>query len=191
MKTTIRGTILELSSEQQSVIDDLMNRYCAAIRWSYKRLMENFEIQLIRLAVQQKFGLNSRQANDAVYDAQKVIISQYKLVSLNYKNAKTKVERTERLLAKAKSPRRIYNLTLKLEKQERKLTKLQHYLDTKTIPSVVFGTKELFRKRCKGLIARKSGSRLEVTGIYPVGIRPKVETLTLGCMSSMDRSSWI
>ena len=155
MKTTIRGTILELSSEQQFVIDNLMNRYCAAIRWSYKRLMENFEIQHIRLAVQQKFGLNSRQANDAVYEAQQVIISQYKLVSLNFENAKAKVERTKRLLAKAKSPRRIYNLTLKLVKQKRKLAKLQHYLDTKTFPSVVFGTKELFRKRCKGLISKE------------------------------------
>ena len=155
MKTTVRGIILALSNEQQSVLDDLMNRYCAAVRWSFKRLMENFEIQHIRLNVQQKFNLNSRQANDAVYEAQQVIISQYKLVSLNYENAKAKVERTEKLLSKAKSPRRIYNLTLKLEKQKRKLAKWQTFIDTKTFPSVVFGTKELFRKRCKGLISKE------------------------------------
>ena len=154
MKTTSRGIILELSADQQLFLDDLMSRYNAAIRWSFKRLLENFEIQPIRLNVQQKFSLNSRQSNDAVYEAQQVIVSQYKLVKLNHENAVSKVKYTENLLSKAKSPRRLRNLTLKLEKQKRKLAKLQHFVDTKTFPNVVFGTKALFRKRCKGLITK-------------------------------------
>ncbi|MHB1653879.1 MAG: IS200/IS605 family accessory protein TnpB-related protein [Desulfitobacteriaceae bacterium] len=155
MKTTARGILLNLTSEQQQALEDLMNRYNTAIRWSFKRLLDNFEIQHIRLNVQQKFGLNSRQANDAVYEAQQVIVSQIKLVNINHKNAVNKVEQTQKILTKAKSPKRIQNLTLKLEKQQRKLAKLQKFVDTKTFPNVVFGTKKLFIKRCKGLITKE------------------------------------
>jgi len=45
--------------------------------------MDNWKTQDIRLAVQGKFSLNSRQANDAVYDAQATIKSQKELVKLN------------------------------------------------------------------------------------------------------------
>ena len=69
MKTTVRGVILQLTDVQKAFLDDLMERYSAAVRWSFKRLLDNWKIQAIRLSVQDKFSLNSRQANDAVSDA--------------------------------------------------------------------------------------------------------------------------
>lgn len=98
MKTTARGVILELTDEQQEYLDDLMFRYCAAVRWSFKRLLEDLEIQSIRKNVQGRFQLNSRQANDAVYEAQSIIKSQEELVQLNYTNALARVKFTERRL---------------------------------------------------------------------------------------------
>ncbi|MEW6064244.1 MAG: hypothetical protein ACOY3U_13550, partial [Bacillota bacterium] len=79
-KTTAMGVILELTETQQTYLDNLMARYCAAVRWSFKRLLEGKGIQDIRKSVQVKFNLNSRQANDAVYDAQNTIKSQHELV---------------------------------------------------------------------------------------------------------------
>lgn len=96
MKTTVRGVIPALTAEQESFLSDLMNRYCAAVRWSFKRLLEGLKTQDIRLAVQPNFNLNSRQANDAVYDAKTVITSQKELVKLHYANAQKKWNSSKR-----------------------------------------------------------------------------------------------
>ncbi|MEW5953219.1 MAG: hypothetical protein AB1815_13345, partial [Bacillota bacterium] len=53
-KTTVRGVILQLADIQKIFLDNLMDCYCAAVRWSFKRLMDNWKTQDIRLAVQGK-----------------------------------------------------------------------------------------------------------------------------------------
>lgn len=156
MKITVSGIILRLTPEQKAYLDNLMIRYCAGVRWSFKRVLEGQEIQAVRKLVQEKFNLNSRQANDAVYDAQTTIASQKELVKLNHANAQKKVEFTQKRLNKAKSPTKITNLTKRLEKEQRKLADLQNHLDNNTIPTVIFGTKELFLRRCKGLITKEA-----------------------------------
>jgi predicted transposase len=121
-----------------------MKRYCAAVRWSFKRLLEGKGTQETRLAVQSKFSLNSRQANDVVHDAQATISSQKELVKLNYANATKKVEFTRKRLEKARSSRSSANLQRRLDKEERKLAFWQKHLDNGTFPPVVFGGKKLF-----------------------------------------------
>ncbi|MTI83000.1 MAG: IS200/IS605 family element transposase accessory protein TnpB [Firmicutes bacterium] len=157
MKTTVRGTILQLIEVQKNFLDNLMGRYCAAVRWSFKRLLDGWKVQDIRISVQAKFSLNSRQANDAVYDAQSTIKSQHELVKYHYENAKAKPQFTEKRIAKAKTPAKIAKLQKRLDKdkEQRKLAKWQHYLETNTFPPVVFGGKKLFLERCKGSITRE------------------------------------
>jgi IS605 OrfB family transposase len=159
------GIILELTNEQKQYLDNLMERYCAAVRWSFKRLLNGWKTQAVRLAVQGKFSLNSRQAGDAVYDAQATIKSQHKLVKLHYENAKARVEFTEKRIDQAKSPAKIAKLQRRLDKEQRKLAKWQHYLETNTFPPVVFGGKKLFRQRCKGNITREAWQEAR-TGRY-------------------------
>nr|WP_003543354.1 hypothetical protein [Desulfotomaculum nigrificans] len=105
--------------------------------------------------VQVKFNLNSRQANDAVYDAQSTIKSQYELVKLHYANALAKVEFTQKRITKAKSSKKKANLQKRLEKEQRKLADWQKHLEAKTFPTIVFGGKRLFLERCKGNITRE------------------------------------
>lgn len=155
MKTTVVGMILALTTDQKDYIDDLMGRYCTAVRWSFKRLLEGNKVQDIRLSAQTRFNLNSRQANDAVHDAQATIKSQHELVQMHHKNAKAKVEFTEKRIAKAKSSKKIANLQKRLEKEQRKLAFWQKHLDNRTFPPVVFGGKKLFQERCKGNITRE------------------------------------
>jgi IS605 OrfB family transposase len=155
VKTTVRGVILQPTDDEKTFLDDLMNRYCAAVRWSFKRLLDNWEIQAIRLAVQEKFSLNSRQANDAVYDAKATIASQKELVKLNHANTEKKVEYTSRRLDKASSPGRKAKLQRRLEKERRKLSRWREHLNQDTFPPVVFGGKKNFHERCKGNITRK------------------------------------
>lgn len=132
-----------------------MKRYCAAVRWSFKRLLEGKGTQETRLAAQSKFSLNSRQANDAVHDAQATITSQKELVKLNHANAAKKVDFSRKRLDKAKSPKKTANLQRRLEKEQRKLSRWKKQLDEGTIPTVVFGGKKLFLERCKGKITRE------------------------------------
>lgn len=132
-----------------------MGCYCAAVRWSFKRLLDNWKTQDIRLSVQSKFSLNSRQANDAVHDAQSIIKSQKELVKLNHNNAANKVKFTRKRLEKTKSTGEKARLKRRLDKEERKLAFWQKHLDAGTFPPVVFGGKKLFRERCKGNITRE------------------------------------
>ena len=155
MKTTVRGVIRQLTEECKATLDDLMVRYCAAVRWAFKRLLDSWKTQAIRLAVQSKFNLNSRQANDAVYDAQATISSQRELVKLNHANAKKKVAFTQKLLNNAKSSTKIINLQKRLDKEQRRLTFWQKHLAAGTIPPLIFGGKKLFLARCKGNITRE------------------------------------
>ncbi|MFZ5596186.1 MAG: IS200/IS605 family accessory protein TnpB-related protein [Bacillota bacterium] len=155
MKTTVRGVILQLNETQKSFLDNLMARYCAAVRWSFKRLLDGWKVQQVRVAVQAKFNLNSRQANDAVFDARATISSQKELVKLNHSNAVKKVEFTQKQLHKARSPKRKVSLQKRLDKEQRRLAFWQKHLDKGTFPPVVFGGKKLFLERCKGNIARE------------------------------------
>lgn len=155
MKTTVRGVILQLTEIQKIFLDNLMDCFCAAVRWSFKRLMDNWKTQDVRLAVQGKFSLNSRQANDAVHNAQATIKSQQELVKLNHANAAKKMEFTQKRLEQARSSGKRAKLKRRLDKEERKLTCWQKHLDAGTFPPVVFGGKKLFHKRCKGNITRE------------------------------------
>ncbi|HUW64915.1 MAG TPA: hypothetical protein VMW83_09515 [Spirochaetia bacterium] len=155
MTTTVMGVILGLTEGQKAFLDDLMGRYCAAVRWAFNRLLEGIATQDIRLRVQGNFNLNSRQSNDAVFDGQAVISSQKELLKLNYENARKKVEFTRKRLEKAKSPEKRARLEKRLEKEERKLARWRKYIEAGTIPKVVFGTKKLFIERCKGNVTRE------------------------------------
>ncbi len=155
MKTTVRGMLLQLTEENRSFLDNLMIRYCAAVRWSYKRLLDGWKVQNIRLAVQKKFNLNSRQANDAVYEAQTTIKSQKELVKLNHSNAIKKLEHTNNRLKKVRSKKKKVSLTKKLDKEARRLALIQKHIENNTIPPVIFGGKKLFIDRCKGNITRE------------------------------------
>jgi IS605 OrfB family transposase len=151
----VQGVILKLDEAQKQYLDSLMSRYCAAVRWSFKRLLEGQRTQAIRLATQNKFSLNSRQANDAVSDAQATISSQQEVLKLNYSNTLNRVKHTSNQLAKAKSEKKKANLARKLDKQQRRLAELQKHIDNKTIPTVIFGSKKLFLDRCKGNITHE------------------------------------
>lgn len=155
MKTTVRGLILQFNDNQKLYLDNLMARYCAAVRWSYKRLLDSWKVQSIRVAVQANFDLNSRQANDAVYNAQSTVTSQKELVKLNYENTARKVAYTQKRLTKAKSEKRRTNLQRKLDKEHRALAFWQKHLNEGTFPPAVFGGKKLFQERCKGNITRE------------------------------------
>jgi hypothetical protein len=49
----------------------------------------------------------------------------------------------------------------------------KNFIDTNTIPPVIFGTKEMFLKRCKGLIKREEWQELRNNRVYSRGDKTK------------------
>lgn len=64
-------------------------------------------------------------------------------------------------------------LLSKLDKRERKLIYFKRFIDTNTIPPIVFGGKENFIKRCKNLISHEEWVKLRDNRIYSRGDKTK------------------
>ncbi|MHB9146490.1 MAG: IS200/IS605 family accessory protein TnpB-related protein, partial [Symbiobacteriia bacterium] len=82
MKTTIQALIL---TPPPDLLVDLMARYGAAERYAYAhRIRGEVTLDLEKVAAA-KFGLNSRYAKDAVFEANALIAAQTELVKLREK----------------------------------------------------------------------------------------------------------
>jgi len=61
LRTTVRGVILQLTDIQKIFLDNLMECYCTAVRWSFERLLDGWKIQDIRLSKREVKSLVSWQ----------------------------------------------------------------------------------------------------------------------------------
>lgn len=174
MKITIKAVLININEKQRRTIDELMTAFCSGVRYSFNRLLEGLKIGEIEKDVAFKYGLNIRQAKDAVENARQTIVSQKELLKMDYKNAVKKVNTIKKQLEKEKlSERKRKALISKLDKRKRNQKYLKSFIDTNTIPPVVFGTKKLFIKRCKGLISHEEWVDARTNRIYSRGDKTK------------------
>jgi IS605 OrfB family transposase len=176
VKVTIKAILINASEDKIKIIDNLMNVFCSAVRYSFKRILENKRISDIEKDTAHKYGLNIRQSKDAVENARQTIASQRQLLKMNYENRIKRVTEIENILKDQKknlSDRKRNALVSKLEKTQRKLNYYKNFIDTNTIPPVTFGTKEMFIKRCKGLISREQWKECRSNRVYSRGDKTK------------------
>ena len=100
LKITVKAILINVKDEHKQIIDNLMTIFCTAIRFSFKRLLEGFKIGDLEKLISEKYGLNIRQAKDAVENARQTIQSQKELVKMNYDNYTKKVKAIEKKLDK-------------------------------------------------------------------------------------------
>jgi predicted transposase len=98
MKVTTKAMLINVSEDDTKIIDDLMTVFCSAIRYSFKRILENMRTGDIEKATAHKYGLNIRQSKDAVENARQTIVSQKQLLKMNYENYLKKATAIERIL---------------------------------------------------------------------------------------------
>lgn len=174
MKTTMKAVLTDLTNEQKALLDHMMLVFCTAIRYSFKRQLEGQFSGDLEKVVAHKYNLNIRQAKDAVESARQTIASQHELVKLYHGNYSKKVGA---LVKKLKNPRlserKVKSLTAKLEKRQRRLDYWTAFLTSKTFPPVTFGTKEMFLRRCKGLITKQEWNDCRNNRIYSRGDKSK------------------
>ncbi len=174
MKITMKAVLINVEQEHKEKTDDLMTVFCSAIRYSFKRQLEGKKIGDIEKDVAYKYSLNIRQAKDAVENARQTIVSQKELVKMNYENATKKVNAIEKQLENNQlSARKRKALISKLAKRKRKQQYWKNFIDSNTIPPVTFGTKELFIKRCKGLITKEEWQNARNNRVYSRGDKTK------------------
>ena len=149
MKTTAQCELINLDDGDKEMINSLMQAFCSAIRYSYKRLLQGQKILDVEKQVQLKYSLNSRYSKDAVEQARQIVLSQRELLIIQRDNWQSKVKQAEGVLIKAKSERKIQGLKSKLEKRRRRLAYYQKHMDDGTLPPVIFGGRRNFLDRCK------------------------------------------
>lgn len=176
VKITMKAVLINETAEQKSIIDNLMLVFCTAIRYSFKRLLENnIKINELEKDVANKYNLNIRQSKDAVESARQTILSQKELVKMNYEDYCNKVKAIEKILndKKKMSDEKRNALMSKLDKRQRKANYFKNFIDTNTSPPITFGTKEMFIKRCKGLISKEEWNDCRNNRIYSRGDKTK------------------
>jgi IS605 OrfB family transposase len=173
-KTTMKAILTDLTTEQKTLIDTMMLVFCTAVRYSFKRQLEGKPIGDLEKMVANKYNLNIRQAKDAVESARQTIASQHELVKLNHGNY---IKKVDVLIKKIKHPnlseRKLKALTSKLAKRQRKLAYWTGFLTSQTFPPVTFGTKEMFLRRCKGLITKQEWQDRRNNRFYSRGDKSK------------------
>ncbi|MBC2581462.1 IS200/IS605 family accessory protein TnpB-related protein [Clostridium sp. DJ247] len=176
MKITIKALLINETNTQISIIDKMMLVFSTATRYSFRRLLEGKKIGDLEKEAAYKFNLNIRQAKDAVESARQTIASQKELIKMNYENYAKKVTTIKNILKDKKnnlSEKKRNTLLKKLDKRQRKANHFKGFIDTSTIPSVVFGTKNMFLKRCKGLISNGEWKACRNNRIYSRGDKTK------------------
>ena len=129
MKITIKAKIVNVSKETNATLSHMMLIYCTAMRFSFKRLLEGAITGELEKLVSAKYGLNIRQAKDAVEEARQTIASQKELVKLNYANYTKKAENVEKALnRKNLSDTKRKRLEVKLDKRKRKQAYYKGYV---------------------------------------------------------------
>ena len=191
MKVTIRAILINIDEDKKNIINKLMTVFCSAVRYSFKRVLEEIKIGDIEKNVSSKYGMNIRQSKDAVENARQTIASQKELVKLNYENYLKKVNSINNVLSDTKkilSDKKRKTLVRKLDKRQGKLIYYKNFIDTDTIPKVIFGTKEAFIKRCKGLIKKEEWQNLRNNRIYSRGDKTKKGNPNLRIISENDKT---
>lgn len=98
LKVTIKAMLINVKEEDRRTINIIMSIFCSAVRFSYKRILENMKIGDLEKLVACKYGLNIRQSKDAVENARQTIASQKELVKMNYGNCSKKITAIENIL---------------------------------------------------------------------------------------------
>ena len=195
VKITIKAVLINETEEQEEIIDNMMLVFSTALRYSFKRLLEGKKINDLEKEVSRKYNLNIRQSKDAVENARQIIKSQQELLRINYENYDNKVKAIEKQLDNHKLSQKKRNaLMSKLEKRHRKLNYYKTFIDTNTIPQVIFGTKKMFLKRCKGLISNEEWKSCRNNRYYSRGDKtkkgnPNLRVVVINSMSFLEIST--
>jgi IS605 OrfB family transposase len=187
MKVTKICQIADGSAAEFEELNRLMTVFCAALRYSFNRLLEGEQSGKLIKSISALFHLNKRYAEDAVMQAQAIISSQKKLLPLRIQEVQGKMNKTRMKLEDYQTGRKrpkkvpletcLKGLSSRLEKIQDKESVLLKHQENQTIPTVIFGGKKNFYERLKGKISRNEWKGLRSNTLYSRGDKSKMGNL--------------
>jgi predicted transposase len=168
-----------------------MRLFCACQRWAFNRLLDGVSRDEIKKRGQGLFGLNSRYVDDARLKVQALLDSQKELLELEIEETEKKLGRARkklglamRKLAKAEEKGAgsgvlerlrlaVKGRNARVNSLERKLAESKVYLESGTIPKVVFGGKKFWKRVCKGRATREEWRAVRRNRLYSRGDKTK------------------
>jgi predicted transposase len=183
MKVTKICLIDDGSAVELEKLNRLMTVFCAALRYSFNRLLEGEQSGKLIKSTSALFHLNKRYAEDAVMQAQAMISSQKELLPLRIQGVQGKIKKTCMKLEDYQTGRKrskkvpletcLKGLSARLEKLQVKESLLLKHQEDQTIPTVIFGGKRNFHERLKGKISRNEWKDLRSNTLYSRGDKSK------------------
>jgi len=188
---------LENTDDLKNQLDNLMREFCAAKRYAYNRLMENYTKDGINKVLQRTFKLNKRYAEDATLQAKATIDSQKELLPLHLEEVRRKIKKTEKKIELYKSGKKkpqktdleicLKGLNARLEKLQQKEKELQNHYNNDTVPPAIFGGKKNFYERIKGNITNEEWKDLRSDQLYSRGDKTKKGNLNARIVERDDK----
>lgn len=183
MKVTKICLIVDGNAVELEKLNRLMAVFCAALRYSFNRLIEGEQSERLIKSVSALFHLNKRYAEDAVMQAQAIISSQKELLPLRIEGIQGKIKKTCRKIEDyqtgKKRPKKgsseicLKGLNARLEKLKEKESYFLKHQENQSIPPVIFGGKKNFYKRLKGKLSRNEWKDLRSNTLYSRGDKSK------------------
>ena len=155
MKTTIFGVLLEVSSDQDTVLRRLMRKYGFMLRFAFQRLVGGLQnIGGLERHCASETELPLRYAKDAVQEAQDLIRARHQAMKDGLTLWTRRVKKTQERLRSLKTSsrpnaRRVAGQERKLAAQQIHQAFYQLHVEAGTFPPVVFGTKKRWLDRFK------------------------------------------
>jgi IS605 OrfB family transposase len=183
MKVTKICLISDKNAVELETLNQLMAVFCAALRYSFNRLIEGVQSGKLIKKVNTLFRLNKRYAEDAVMQAQAIISSQKGLLPLRIEEVQGKIKKTSIKIKDyqtgKKRPKKVSlevclkGLRHRLEKLQLKESIILKHQEDQTIPTVIFGGNRNFFDRLKGTLSREEWKDLRSNTLYSRGDRSK------------------
>lgn len=183
MKVTKICLIDDGNAVELEKLNRLMTVFCAALRYSFNRLLEGEQSGKLIKSTSALFHLNKRYAEDAVMQAQAMISSQKELLPLRIQGVQGKINKTCMKLEDYQTGRKmskkvpletcLKGLSARLEKLQVKESLLLKHQEDQTIPTVIFGGKRNFHERLKRKISRNEWKDLRSNTLYSRGDKSK------------------
>lgn len=155
----------------ESALGTEMRLWGSAERYAFCRLQGGTVRNELKPHLQETFGIDSRYSDDAITHAKAIIGSQRELIPIEIEETEAKLAKTNKKqkadqakvakLTKAgnvsevkRAQAVIAGRAQRVVKLEKKLTEYHEHQANGTIPTVVFGSKKLWHKVCRGRASR-------------------------------------
>jgi len=182
LTTTIVGEWIICEDDRKDV-DSEMRLFQCAVRTAFNRLLEWMNKGDLEKLVSSRFNINSRYAKDAVMQAQSIQSSQRELVKQHKQEKERAIKGLRKKLRKfdtatpaedhVKSEDKRESISAKIEQLNKEVVVLEGHIENSTIPKVIFGGRENFKKRRDGKLSNTEWKNLRNNKLYSRGDKSK------------------